>query len=432
MVISERSRRRLRQAAAGLLALGWLSAPASAVSGAASATATGLCGSEAATGRTQLTTSDGQAHSFHWRVPSTPVPPPGRPVLIWLHGDGGDGSAMAPGFWPATDPDGAIIVTPNGTDRTWNHRAADGPGSLDSQFLSLVIDRLRGCDSVDPDRIFVGGTSRGAFMPYYLLQRSSTRDKIAAVAVNAGLLYCQGGDGQCEADSSDPVLHGADARVIHLHGTDDQAVAPPPTAAYHDPVDWDVDWRVFNPMRLWAEQNGCFDQTTGGANNGVLRETYRVSGDRARVYDLSGHGGRCDGYQLILVQDGGHVIRGQEARIWAFLMDRPVAPTCGGAPATVVGSAGADVLDGTPGPDVIVGLGGADTLRGLGGSDRICGGGGGDRLVGGSGADRLWGQAGRDRLAARDRTADRRIDCGGGRDPRAERDRVDPRPISCG
>lgn len=63
------------------------------------------------------------------------------------------------------------------------------------------------------------------------------------------------------------------------------------------------------------------------------------------------------------------------------------APECGGEPATIVGTPGADTLNGTPGPDVIVGLGGDDLINGLGGNDRICGDDGSDFLEGGVGAD---------------------------------------------
>ena len=117
----------------------------------------------------------------------------------WLHGDGGTGNGFGAGFYPYTDPDGAILVTPNGTDETWTHAADDLPGQpQDSQFLSLIVDSLiaQGVagERVDPDRIYVGGESRGAFMPYFLLQRPSTKYRFAAVAVNAGLLYCQDGD----------------------------------------------------------------------------------------------------------------------------------------------------------------------------------------------------------------------------------------------
>lgn len=434
-----------------LAALSTVLAVAAAPSPPSVAGVAAVCG-PAGSGQTVITTTDAAPHTYYWRVPATAAPASGRPVLIWLHGDGGTGQAMAPAFWPATDPDGAIVVTPNGTNQTWNHRAADGPGPLDSQFLSKLIDDLVACASVDPERIFVGGASRGAFMPYYLLQRPSTRDRIAGIAVNAGLLYCQEGDTACAEEESDAALHASDARIIHLHGTNDQAVGPAPTARYHDPVDWDVDWRVFFPMRLWAEQHGCWSGSAGGPDNGVLRETYQVAGDPARVYDLTGHGSACAAYQLILVTGGGHVIDGQEARIWAFLMgEDPPAPTatCDGAAATITGTAGDDDLEGTSGPDVIAGLGGDDTIRGLAGNDRICGGNaedvllggsgsdrllGGqqnDRLVGGGGADTLLGQGWWDTLLAKDGGADKRIDCGPGGDPKATRDKADPKPISC-
>lgn len=97
----------------------------------------------------------------------------------------------------------------------------------------------------------------------------------------------------------------------------------------------------------------------------------------------------------------------------------PVAgtpPRCLGRSATIVGTAGRDVLRGTRGNDVIAALGGADVVDGRGGNDLICGGPGNDDLRGGPGADRIFGGAGRDRLlggAGRDR-------CDGGRG----RDRV--------
>ena len=47
-------------------------------------------------------------------------------------------------------------------------------------------------------------------------------------------------------------------------------------------------------------------------------------------------------------------------------------PTCGGQPATILGSPHKDTLVGTPGPDVIVGFGGKDTISGQGGDDIIC------------------------------------------------------------
>ncbi len=79
---------------------------------------------------------------------------------------------------------------------------------------------------------------------------------------------------------------------------------------------------------------------------------------------------------------------------------------CAGRSATIVGTAGRDVLRGTPRPDVIVALAGADVVKGAGGDDVVCAGGGADRVRGGAGNDRLAGGRGRDLLlggAGRDR-----------------------------
>jgi len=272
-----------------------------------------------------IATDDGQVHTWHYRIPAAAPPADGHPVLIWLHGDGGSGSGYGAGFHPHMDAASAILVTPSGTDHTWTHAASDLPGlPQDAQFLSRLIDGLIADGvagaPVNSDRIYLGGESRGAYMPYFLLQRPSTRDRFAAVAVNAGLLYCQAGDADCSVDGSSPAFHASATPILHLHGSNDAAVSPPPLATFHDPIDWNFDWRVFFPMKLWAGQNGCFTgNNPGGVDDGVLRETYVANGHPASVHDLTGHGAQCDRYQLILVENGGHVIGNQHERIWSFL-----------------------------------------------------------------------------------------------------------------
>jgi len=75
-------------------------------------------------------------------------------------------------------------------------------------------------------------------------------------------------------------------------------------------------------------------------------------------------------------------------------------PTCGGQPATIVGTPGDDVLQGTADPDVIAGLDGFDQIEGLGGDDLICGNEGTDSIRAGSGNDKVWGGPGNDDLYA--------------------------------
>ena len=66
--------------------------------------------------------------------------------------------------------------------------------------------------------------------------------------------------------------------------------------------------------------------------------------------------------------------------------------SCNGLPATIIGTAGDDVITGTPGDDVIVGLEGDDSIRGGLGNDVICGGPGEDVLSGQGGNDILFGE----------------------------------------
>lgn len=69
---------------------------------------------------------------------------------------------------------------------------------------------------------------------------------------------------------------------------------------------------------------------------------------------------------------------------------------CNGLVATIVGTAGADVLTGTPGDDVIVSLGGNDRVFAGRGDDTVCTGPGNDFAKGQQGSDELFMGAGRD------------------------------------
>jgi uncharacterized delta-60 repeat protein len=73
-------------------------------------------------------------------------------------------------------------------------------------------------------------------------------------------------------------------------------------------------------------------------------------------------------------------------------------PKCDGRTATIVGTAGADHLNGTKKADVIVGLGGNDTIKGLAGNDLICAGAGADKVYGGAGVDQVFGEGGSDQI----------------------------------
>lgn len=89
------------------------------------------------------------------------------------------------------------------------------------------------------------------------------------------------------------------------------------------------------------------------------------------------------------------------AMVLVVMVTSPVAGTgvtCGGEPATIVGSHGNDVLHGTTGPDVIVAMRGADVIYAKGGDDTICAGNGVDIVYGGAGRDVIIGGKKNDEL----------------------------------
>lgn len=77
-------------------------------------------------------------------------------------------------------------------------------------------------------------------------------------------------------------------------------------------------------------------------------------------------------------------------------MPGATGPHCNGRPATILGTNGADVIEGTPGDDVIVAYGGDDVVNGGGGFDVICSGSGNDTVDGGDGNDEIWSGSGDD------------------------------------
>ncbi len=89
-------------------------------------------------------------------------------------------------------------------------------------------------------------------------------------------------------------------------------------------------------------------------------------------------------------------------------------PKCAGKTATIVGTAGNNVLIGTARADVIVALGGNDRIRAGRGNDIVCAGPGRDKVSGGAGRDRAAGEAGNDSVAGNG--GNDRLSGGSGRD----------------
>ncbi|NDJ52738.1 MAG: prolyl oligopeptidase family serine peptidase [Chloroflexi bacterium] len=125
-----------------------------------------------ATARNDLTTYeitvDGRERSYHVYVPATDGT--ALPVMLSLHGGGGDGPSTAglTGFNSVADAEGFIVVYPDGFERSWADGRgvtnADDAGIDDIAFLQAVVDDLATRYTIDTEQIYATGISNGGYM----------------------------------------------------------------------------------------------------------------------------------------------------------------------------------------------------------------------------------------------------------------------------
>jgi len=146
------------------------------------------------------------------------VPPAARsgsplPLLLALHGVGGNGRFMAhyTGLSKLGDRAGFVVAYPSaiGSLPRWNLSGAAGAAPDDVAFISSLITQLEGQLCIDHNRVYAAGISNGGGMVARLACDLS--DQIAAVATVAGGYSTLP---PCQADR--PVS------LLEIHGTSDQ------------------------------------------------------------------------------------------------------------------------------------------------------------------------------------------------------------------
>lgn len=182
------------------------------------------------------------------------------PLVIALHGGGGNAATMVPRWQGLAKREGLIAVFPEGVGRmagmgTWNAGGCCGyamtADSDDIGFIGALIDHLIATGMADPNRVYVTGMSNGGMMTHRIAIALSNR--IAAAAIVSGAMF---GD---EAAPTEPVP------VLIMHGMRDQVVgfdggtSPMALVARSQS-------RPFLPVRaavdFWVKADGCTDSAT--------------------------------------------------------------------------------------------------------------------------------------------------------------------------
>jgi phospholipase/carboxylesterase len=93
-------------------------------------------------------------------VPRRSEPDGPAPLLVLLHGAGGEGRQIVASFAEAAEARGALVLAPDSRGRTWD--VILGGFGADVAFLDRALALVFGRHAVDPARIAVGGFSDGA------------------------------------------------------------------------------------------------------------------------------------------------------------------------------------------------------------------------------------------------------------------------------
>lgn len=169
-----------------------------------------------------LETWGGDARRYYVHAPQRYNPMKSYPVVLNLHGGGGNavGAAEGTDFNAFADKKGFIAVYPEGTGQkilgkllaTWNGGRCCGKAAEknidDVSFIRQVLDDLKRRYNIDRKRVYVTGISNGAIMAHRLACDLS--NQITAIAPVAGPGIIE----NCKPERAVPVMI--------IHGTDDQ------------------------------------------------------------------------------------------------------------------------------------------------------------------------------------------------------------------
>jgi len=256
----------------------------------------------------------GLERAYHLHIPSSYRNSMATPLLVALHGGGGNGQKMATlsRLSLLADQNGFMVAYPEAVEHHWN----DGRGLSqyrsqrqnidDVGFISRMIDDIAGDYNLDEKRVYVTGASNGAMMSLRL--GCELADKITAMAPVIGSM------------PENLVSECAPARPVPLLMINGS----------HDPlVPWEGGYVHFLRKKLgkiisvpqtidfWVARNGCSPEPQ------ITKEPDTDPDDGTRVQ--KGVYGQCaDGADVVLyeIKGGGHTWPGGYQYLPEFLIGK--------------------------------------------------------------------------------------------------------------
>ncbi len=270
-------------------------------------------------GEIHLTTPDGLERVGYVHTPPGAAPEGGWPVVLVLHGGGGNASGTKDslGMDVLADKYGFIAAYPEGTGKktmgktfaVWNGGKCCGEAAEknidDVGFMRLFLDKLAAQYPVDAKRVYATGISNGGIMSQKLA--CDMADRIAAIAPVGGPDVPQ----NCTPSRPVPVLF--------VHGTEDKC------ARYEGGEVCGGCWQIalgkaFPRMMKDDGKKGRFPCTGVAEQAGFWEQNNRCSAEEKVVYrqgdttctQMQGCGGAP--VATCTIQGGGHTWPGAEAK----------------------------------------------------------------------------------------------------------------------
>lgn len=237
---------------------------------------------------------DEQLRQYMVHVPTSYHPSQATPMVISLHGGGGNMSYQASEEYyhliSASEKAGFIAVFPNGYSRlssgklaTWNAGICCGNARDknidDVGFIKSVINDMKARANIDSKRIYANGMSNGGMMSYRLA--CELADSVAAIASVAGT------DGTLQCKPSRPIS------VLHIHAVDDDHVLFNGGSGIKSKTHADFI-SVSNTISKWVKQNAC---------NPTPQRVLTVKGAYCDLYSNCQHNTQV---KLCVTETGGH------------------------------------------------------------------------------------------------------------------------------
>ncbi len=207
------------------------------------------------------------------------------PLVIVLHGGGGNPQTMIPRWEAQASRAGLVIAAPKGVGRntrmgTWNAGGCCGEaqsrGVDDVAFVAAVIDDVAKRTPIDPRSIYVTGFSNGGMLTHRVA--AALGNRIAAAAVVSGALF--GNEASPRASVPMLIMHGEQDPVVGFNGgmSSTRFVARSQALPF-EPARYAVDF--------WRKANGCRQPAAISRQPGVTIERSNCKGNADVVfYDL--------------------------------------------------------------------------------------------------------------------------------------------------